>query len=357
MMVENLYSEFDANLIVSSTKGKTFQDDTLLLKKIKQLPAIAVMSKVVEEVVILKHEKKWINAKLYGVEESYLKLAKTKKHLVDGESFIVKNGEPFALVGATLLDRLQAYIPEKGSEYEVVTAYFPKRDAKVGHLSNPFRTDFLKISGRINYNKEVNEETVLVPLTFAQNMLNYDQDISAIYLNLAPSSNLEEAKKHLQELVGKNYSVKTYLEKNKLIYQTSKSEKMIVVCILVFVFILAVFNLVASLTMMFIEKKDHLKTMQSFGLDEQMIFKTFLYHGVLISIKGITFGLLLGFGIVSVQYFGELIILPNSANQAFPVKISLNDSLFVFAIVTIISILASYLTVLFLTNNYKTKSL
>lgn len=356
MMVENLYSEFDANLIVTSTKGKTFQDDEDLMKKIKQFPDVAVVSKVVEEIVILKHEKKWINAKLYGVEETYLSLAKTKKHLVDGDSYIENKGEPYALVGATLLDRLQGYIPEKGEEHEVITAYFPKRDAKVGNLSNPFRMGLLKISGRINYNKEVNEETVLVPLAYAQEMLNYEQDLSAIYVNLSPSSDLDEAKETLQQTLGKHFEVKTYVEKNKLIYQTSKSEKMIVIFILVFVFILAVFNLVASLTMMFIEKKDHLKTMQSFGFDDKMIFKTFLYQGILISMKGIVIGLFLGFGVVALQYFGELIILPNSNNQAFPVKISLGDSLFVFAIVTIISILASYFTVLFLTSNHKKKT-
>lgn len=356
MMVENLYSEFDANLIVTSTKGKTFQDDKRLMKKIRQFPNVSDVSKVVEEIVILKHEKKWINAKLYGVEDTYLNLAKVNNHLVDGASFIEKDGEPFALVGATLLDRLQGYIPDKGEEHEVISAYFPKRDAKVGKLSNPFRMGLLKISGRINYNKEVNEETIIVPLAYAQEMLTYQQDLSAIYINLIPTTDLEEAKEALQQLLGNQFEVKTYVEKNKLIYQTSKSEKVIVIFILVFVFILAVFNLVASLTMIFIEKRDHLKTMQSFGFDDNMIFKTFLYQGIFISIKGIVIGIFVGFGIVAVQYFGELIILPNSNNQAFPVKLSFGDSLFVFAIVTIISILASYFAVLFLTNNYKKKT-
>jgi lipoprotein-releasing system permease protein len=355
MMVENLYSEFDANIIITSSKGKTFKDNQIILDKIKNEPSITYYSKAVEEIVILKHEKKWINAKLIGVNESYLELANVKQHMVDGAAFISRNGEPFGLVGATLLDRLQGFIPEKDGEFEVVTSYFPKRDANVGKLSNPFKTELLKISGRISYNKDVNEEIIIVPIDFAQKMLNYQNEISAIYVNFSPDINLEDSKRNLQNKLGKDFEVKTYIEKNKLIYQTSKSEKMIVIFILIFVFILAVFNLVASLTMMFIEKKEHLKTMESFGFDGGMIFKTFLYQGIFISMKGISIGLLLGFGIVSLQYFGELIILPNSNNQAFPVKISFSDSVFVFVLVTIISILASYFTVLFLTNNYKKK--
>jgi lipoprotein-releasing system permease protein len=356
MMVENLYSEFDSNVIITSKNGKTFNENLINLKKLKQINGINSISKAVEEIVILKHEKKWINAKLYGVESSFLQMSKIAKHLISGKAILTKNNDNFGLIGASLLDRLGGFIGEN-EDYENLTIYSPKRNTKITNLSNPFRINSIKLSGRINYNKEVNEEALIVPISFAKQMLNYTSDLSAIYVNLNSISDLEYLKEQIQKNVGKNFEVKTFKEKNKLIYQTSKSEKLIVLIILVFVFILAVFNLVSSLTMMYIEKKDNLKTLNSFGFDHSSVFKTFFYQGCLISLKGILFGMVLGLLIVSIQLIGKIVLLPNSNNQAFPIKLTFTDSLLVFGIVTIISILASYLTVLFLIKHHNKHAL
>jgi lipoprotein-releasing system permease protein len=355
-MVDKLYSEFDANIIIQSKKGKTFNENDINFNLFKDIPEIKAVSKAVEEIVIIKHEKKWVNANLIGVEEEFLKMADLSNHIVDGNAFIAKNNENFALVGAVLLDRLNGYIHDDG-DFELVTVYFPKRNAKISQLKNPFKIENIKIAGRINYNKEVNEEAIIVPINFAKEMLNYSSDITSIYINIYNKSKLENVKNQLQKILGANFEVKTYLEKNKLIYQTSKSEKIIVIFILIFVFILAIFNLVSSLTMMYIEKIPHLKTLSSFGFEESMVFKTFFYHGCFISLKGISFGFILGVFIFSIQYFGNIIILPNSNNEAFPVVLTFSDVILVLFIVLFISILASYLTVLFLVKNLKNQTL
>ena len=114
--------------------------------------------------------------------------------------------------------------------------------------------EMIKISGRINYNREVNAQSFIVPLKTSQSLMGYENQISAVYIDCDDEMDKEEVKSAIIKQLGNDFVVKTNYEKNELIYKTSKSEKIIVLIILLFIFILAAFNLVASLTMLFVEK-------------------------------------------------------------------------------------------------------
>jgi lipoprotein-releasing system permease protein len=206
----------------------------------------------------------------------------------------------------------------------------------------------IKLAGRINYNKEVNDETLILPLETASELLDYDSDISAIYVNIDSTYELEDVKQSLIQKLGSKFEVKTHLEKNALIYQTSKTERIIVIAILIFVFILAAFNLVASLTMLYIEKKDNIKTLESMGASESFVFSIFFYEGLLISFKGILIGLILGYGICFLQIYGNVIQMPNSGGESFPMNLSWGDAVLIITLVGTLSLLASYLPVKYL---------
>lgn len=351
-MVEQLYSEYDSNLTIRAAKGKTFDASKIPLKAIQKLPSVSHVSKAIEEIVVIKHEQKWVNARMIGIEPTFLKIANMEKHMVDGFATLEENGQPMALVGAVLLDKLNGFIP-RSVGYETVDVYFPKREAKVGNFSNPFNNQIIKIAGRVNFNKEVNQEAFIIPIELASVMLDYGSDISAVYVNVQPGQKAETVKSEIQQLVGNAFVVKTHLEKNALIYQTSKSERFIVICILIFVFIMAAFNLVASLTMLFIEKKENLKTMQSYGANEQLIFRIFFYEGLLIAGKGVVIGLLLGYGICALQIFGHVVEMPNSGGEPFPINLTWSDAFLVVFLVSLLSILASFLPVKYLVRKHR----
>ena len=346
-MVEKLYSEYDTNLTIRSTKGKTFEEKTLDIAGIKKIEGVFLTSKAIEEIVVLKHEQKWVNARMIGVESSFLQMTNMPKHIVDGFSTLNENGEPMALIGATLLDKLDGFIP-KNTGYEMVDTYFPRRNAKIGNFSNPFNNQLIKISGRVNFNREVNQEAFIIPIELASANLDYQNAITALYVNIKEGYKAEDVKANIQQKIGKNFIVKTHLEKNALIYQTSKSERLIVIGILIFVFILAAFNLVASLTMLYIEKKDNIKTLESFGANEQFVFKIFFFEVILIAAKGIIFGLLIGYAVCFLQIFGHVLEMPNSGGEPFPINLTWGDGILVLTLVGILSILASYLPVKYL---------
>lgn len=340
-MIEKLYSEFDTDLVIRSNKGKTFKEENLDLKSIIAIDEVEEISRAVEEIVVLKKEKKWVNAKIFGVDSSYLSMANVANHLVDGEAFIEQQNIPMGIIGATLLDKLEGYIPD--NSYESLLIYAPKRESKIKITSNPFNSERIMISGRINYNKEVNSESLILPLEFAQKILDYSTDITAVYVDVKNGLNNEDVKEKIKKTIGDDFSVKTNYEKNEIIFKTSKSEKMIVIIILIFIFILSAFNLVASLTMLIIEKKDNIKTLENIGLNKSKVFKIFYFEGMLIAIKGILIGLIIGYGVCFVQLFGGVLEMPNSNGEIFPVKLKFSDAILIPILVLTLSFFASYL--------------
>ncbi len=346
-MIEELYSEFDTDITIRPKIGKTFNERQLNFGKMKAIDGVYNYSRAVEEVVILKHEKKWVNAKLIGVDSSFLAITNMSSHIIDGKAILNKYDVDYGVIGAGLLDKLNGYIPENVG-YESIICYVPKRKINIGFGKNPFKTNTIRVSGRMNFNREVNSENFIVPLSFAKELMEYDDHISAVYVDVDPNYNNESVRDEIKKFAGNDFVVKTNFEKNELIYKTSRSEKLIVLFILLFIFILAAFNLVASLTMLFVEKLDNIATMQSYGANKKFIFNIFFFEGLLISGKGILYGAFFGYLICFVQLQFSLLTMPNSAGEAFPIALSAVDGVMIIGLVTLLSICFSYFPVKFL---------
>lgn len=346
-MISNLYSEFDTDLTVRVIKGKSFNENRIDLDKIKTLSEVANTSRVVEEVVILKNDEKWVDAKMIGVEESFLKMTNTEDHVHEGKAKLQIGQEYSAILGASLLDKLEGFIP-KQMGYERVICYVPKRDAKIRPGKSPFVTRSILVSGTMNYNREVNTEMMVIPLDLSRELLEFDNQISAVYIDAKPGVDNNDLKEKVSKIVGKDFVVKTSYEKNELIFKTSQSERFIVIIILLFIFILAAFNLVASLTMLFVEKRDNVHTMISFGTPKKYVFRIFFIEGLLISARGILIGLILGYTICVLQLKFSLITMPNSNGEPFPISFSFLDGLMIFGLVALLSVLFSYFPVKYL---------
>lgn len=344
-MIEKLYSDFDAPITIRSSQTKTFFENEINLKQLQSTAGVKQYTRATEEIVVIKHEDKWANASLYGIDSTFLTMSRMSSHMVDGFPALYENQEPVGIIGASLLDKLGGYIPQAFGR-ESVMIYGPKRDMKMSVGKNPFHTRIIPIIGRMNFNREVNAESLVVPIELSREILGYaDNELSAIYLDVTDPSKKHAIKTTIQEQLGNQFTVKTNDEKNELIFQTSKTERLIVIVILVFIFILASFNLVASLTMLFVEKKEDIHILKSMGADGQLIFRIFFYEGLLIAAKGIIFGLLLGYGICFVQLQFGLLEMPNSFGEVFPIMLTIKDALLILFLVSSLSFLASYFPV------------
>lgn len=345
-MIEQLYSEFDPDVTVRASVGKSFAENRLKIEDLRKIEGVKNVSRVLEEIIILKHEDKWVNANLYAVDSSFLSMSQTSEHMIDGVPLLEDGGIEFALVGATLLDKLGGFIPGVG--HETVIVYAAKKDLKIRAGRNPFRTEIIKLNGRFSYNKEINAQTIILPLAKGQQLLDSDSRLTAVYLDVDPAYSNEDVKKELQQLLGADFTVKTNYEKNELIYKTSKSEKLIVLFILVFIFILAAFNLVASLTMLFVEKLENMRAMIAFGASKNFLFRLFFYEGMLISGRGIVIGILLGYLVCFLQLRYHLLLMPNSGGEPFPISVTWVDAIFIFSLVVVLAVIFTVIPVRFL---------
>jgi len=352
-LVHDLYSDFDPEITIASKKGKTIDASFIPIQEIERVEGVEQTARIIEEIVIIKHETKWVNALLYGVDSNFFSTIRIQEHISQGsyENSLATNE---AIIGVGLLNKLDGIIFSGNPERVLV--YAPARDAKLMRSTNPFRSQHFSLTASINYNREVNAQTLIVPLKTAADLLNYSNDVTRIAVALKQDAKLEHVRNEIQQIVGDDFLVKTHLEKNELIYKTSKIEKIIVFFILVFIFILATFNMVASLTMLFIEKKPNLKTLLAVGLTEKGLFTIFFFQGLLISFSGIVIGLILGYSILAIQFFGKVLILPNSGGDAFPVVMYLNDLWMIILITTTVGLVSSWLPVRYLVKKFVRES-
>lgn len=341
-MVIKLYSDFDSSLTIRSAKAKTFNQNFLEIENITQVKGVTNLSRAIEEVVILKHEDKWVHAKMIGVDTTFLSMTKMKHHLVDGEALLYRVDEPQAIFGAVLLDKLGGYIPVSEHLREQIIFNAPLREGKIRPGKTPLNVRAVDVSARMNFNREVNAESVVVPYELAQELLEYNEDISAIYLEVNEKVNLNKVKKEVQALVGADFEVKTHLEKNELIFKTSQSERLIIYFILVFIFILASFNLIASIVMLFVEKKNDVATLISIGADKNTIRNIFFYEGLLIVARGAIIGLFIGYIVTFSQIQFGLVAMPSVPGESFPMFATWTDATLILFTVGLLGAVISY---------------
>jgi len=346
-VVAELYSDFDAAITIRSAEGKTFNENSISLKQLNAVAGVQSTSRAVEEIVVLKREKKWVNAHMVGVDSNYLKACEIDSHIVEGKGRFRLGNEECGIIGATLLDKLEGYISELNGGQELMI-YTPLRDAPMVFHKSPFKLTPIWISGKMNYNREVNENELLVPLEFARGQLDYDSAITAVYVSLKPDTDAEEIRDEIKKKVGSKFVVKTAGEKNELIFKTAKTEKKILIFILGFIFVLAAFNLIASLNMLYNEKSENLQTLYRIGMTQKSIFKIFFFEGLLIAGRGIFWGLLIGVGICLLQINFGLLEMPNAMGKAFPISFNLSDGVMIVSLVSVLSLLTSFLPVWFL---------
>lgn len=348
-MIEQLYSEFDPPITIQHTQRKTFFENELDFQKIKSIPGIKSVSRQIEEIIVIRNDQKWINAKLYGVEKSFLSDCHIQKHLLSGIGENAYLDGKFAFVGAELMQNLKVSIGTINSDEILI--YAPKRNVKIRLGKTPFHSARLSVDGAVNFNQEVNASAFMWDYKSASELLGYDQEMSKLYISLNDGFDPQAAKEQIQKVIkNPSFSVRTNLEKNELIFKTSKSERLVVFIILLFVFVLAAFNLVASLTMLYVEKKESVQLLSAIGMRNKDIFSIFFYEGLLISGTGVFLGLILGYLVCFLQMSIEFLVIPG-ANIPFPIVFSLGDFFLILGSVSLLSFIFSYFPVRFLVRN------
>ena len=345
-VIQDMYGKFDTEITVTHSSRKTFLPSEIDESHL-QNDKILNYAKGVEELVVLQNDTKWTNAKIIGVEPGFLNMVDYPNNTLLEEPIckkeiaclfnLLKSQDVFLAPG--LVDKLE--IRPNQTEFSILAG---KREMKIRQGQDMFKKTRVQCASVFNYNREVNEEVVIWSLERAQELLGYQNEITHIYISLKEGVDQEVFKQELQKKLGNNFRVRTNLEKNEMIYKTSKSERLMVLIILVFVFVFAAINLIASLTIQYIEKQKDILSLSAVGLTKVQIQRIFISNGVFICLAGLFFGLFLGYGVCFIQIWTGMITM-GAVNKGFPVVFKLMDFIFIISMVLGLGFLFSWLTI------------
>lgn len=340
-LVDSIYSPFDQDITITPAEGKTFSPNTLDLSKLSAMPEVQRTSWVIEENVLLRCGDQQGVATLKGVEPQYLEMSRLKDFLFDGDIQLNGTTGPTAILGIALKTDLA--VPLDDGVFHPLEISAPIRGRKLSKFQQrAFEHSSLAVSGTYTMNMEFDAKYAVVPIEFAQEVLHYDSSVSALEIQLRSAKHMDHVAEELRAELGPAFIVKTRYQKNALMYQTNASEKLFTFIILVFIGLIGAFNIIASLTMMMIEKRQDMGTLISMGATPGMVRRVFFNEGLLIVIVGIFSGLVLGLGICFAQQHFGFVALNGSVVEAYPVLVQARDLVVICITVFGIGVLAAW---------------
>ena len=346
-LIRSMMSNVEPDLLITPATGKTFIPDDSTFDWIYDQPSVKNMCCVLEEQVFISYDGKQSLARAKGVDWVYEEESPLKDHMRDGEFKLHRGDVPLAAVGAGLAYEL-GISPRFLSPVEI---YFPTRTGRIS-LANPAASiESVRVypSGLFSVNNDVDAELLIVPIEKMQELLEYEDEVSAVELRLTEDSPKDELKRLQKEIgarLGPGFRANDRFQQNESLYKMMKYEKAAIFMILIFVIIIIAFNIFGSLTMLIIEKKEDIRTLRSMGAPDSLIRKIFVLEGWFISLAGLAGGLVIGVGFAALQQAFGIIKMPGHfVVQAYPIILSWSDILLTAVGVAVIGYLIALLPV------------
>lgn len=340
----SMFSSVASEIRIEPARGKVFDPESHeQLMRWADDPQIASFEPVLQEKVLLQYADRQYIAQLKGVEPTFTKTWATDSLLYHGDFRIHENGMDYAVIGLGVDRALRVSLMD---EHEPITVFSPRKGAV--NAINPaeeFNVQYIAASGVMGGHEEIND-LIIVPLSFARDVLGEYEGISAIEINVHNPKQWKQVYKQLKSDLGPDLQVLSREEQNPTLYKIIRSEKWAIFAILTFTGFIAVLNIIGSLTMLVIDKRKDIAVLKGMGAAPGLISRIFFMEGMMISLIGCVSGLLLGFLVSYSQLrFGWLKFSEpeNIVVDTYPVDIRASDFLLVFLTVFTVSVLVSWL--------------
>lgn len=334
-LVASLLTSFDPQIEVVPAKGKTAPADDPILTKIRNLPQVDVATESVEDQALAIYKGRQAMVKVKGVEDNFSELSHINDILYgDGEFSLHAANLQFGVVGIRLADNMGMTADWDGQ----LKIYAPKREGQLD-MMNPtegFVEDSLISPGVVFSVKQAryDRDYVLTSIAFARNLFGQQGMLSQLEIRLKPGSDLDAVKAEMQEIAGDKYRVLDRMEQQADTFKIMKIEKFIAYIFLTFILAVACFNIIGSLSMLIIDKKNDVVTLRNMGASDKQIVRIFLFEGRMISAIGAVLGILIGLLLCWLQQVYGLVSLGSSSGSfivdAYPVSVHPEDIVLVF---------------------------
>lgn len=358
-LVSNLFTAFDPELKIIPSAGKVFDGQDKSIAAVRKMPEVALVCESLEDNALVQYQGRQAMAVIKGVEDNFTELTPIDTILFGkGDLSLHDEVVDYAIPGVQLLANLGTGI----RFLDPLEVYAPKRGAKV-NMANPatsFTGGNLFSSGLVF---AVNQEKydgsyIITSLQFARKLFQYTTEVSAVNLKLKPGTDVDAFKRKLEAQLGERFRVLDRYEQQADTFRIMKIEKFISYLFLTFILMIACFNVIGSLSMLIIDKRDDVTTLRNLGANDRQIVRIFLFEGRLISFIGAVAGIVLGvllcwlqqtFGLISLGASGSFIV------DAYPVSVHWEDVVLIFFTVLAVGFLSVWYPVRYLSRRLLSK--
>lgn len=352
-LVATFFTAFDPELKITASQGKVFDAQEERIARLRELPSIAVFTESLEENAMLQYKDKQAMVVIKGVEDNFEDLTAIDSILYGRGQFKLHDEVVnYGVMGMQLVSVLGSGV----SFVDPVEVYAPKRGEKV-NMANPsssFTQDYLFSPGvvfAVNQQK-YDASYVITSLDFARNLFGYETEVSSVELKLKPGQDTGKVKEEIKRILGEDFIVLNRYEQQADVFRIMEIEKLISYFFLTFILVIACFNVIGSLSMLIIDKKQDVQTLRDLGASNRLIMRIFLFEGRMISLFGAVIGIVLGLLLCFIQQQFGVISLGSTADSfvvnAYPVSVHWQDVVLIFFTVLLVGFLAVWYPVRYL---------
>jgi lipoprotein-releasing system permease protein len=342
-VVLKMYNTFTPELVIAPATGKTFDPGITALQNLQNDKRIYSFTEVLSENALLKYKDRQSVGLIKGVSDAYLKNPNLDTIVVQGKFVLKNNAGSNAVIGSAIQNYLMINTNDPFTPLQV---FSPKKGGGQSSINpaDDFTMSSIPVAGVFEVQQDFDNITI-VPLGFARQLFQEEKKVSSIEINLQKGIPADDFKKEVEQRIGKGFEVKDRLQQNKVLYNILGTEKWAVYIILTFILIIAIFNIIGSLTMLVLDKLKDIAVLSSLGAGKTLIKRIFLIEGMMITMTGCIFGLLIGFLFCLIQQkYGLVKISEGTILNAYPVAFKWTDFLLVFFTVGLFSFVASALS-------------
>lgn len=352
-MVAGFFTAFDPQLKITARRGKVFDGSEERIRAVCALPEVEVFTETLEENAMVQYKDRQAMVVLKGVEDNFEQLTAIDSILYGAGQFLLHDSVvDYGIMGVELISTLGT-----GLEFvDPLQVFLPKRNAKV-NMANPgasFNRDYLHSPGTIFVvnQQPYDSKYILTSLGFLRRMLDYTTEVSAIELKLKPEANTSTVQAKIEQMLGEEFLVQNRYQQQADVFRIMEIEKLISYLFLTFILAVACFNVIGSLSMLILDKKDDVVTLRSLGADDKLIARIFLFEGRLITVFGAVTGVVLGLLLCFIQQKFGLISLGEGTGafvvDAYPVSVHAWDVALIFITVLTVGFLSVWYPVRYL---------
>lgn len=355
-LVADLFTAFDPQLRISLSEGKTISADDEALQALRQSPLVEVCTPVLEDQALVYQEGRQVVVTIKGVDDNFSEGTDIEKILYgDGSFCLHADVLEYGIIGI----QLAAQLGLSSNFPDPLQIYAPKPGERV-NMANPlssFNHDELQSPGVVFQVKQAKYDSgyIITSLGFAQRLFEQRGRISNMEVKLRGNISTAEGKKEVRRLLGPRFIVQDRYEQQEDVFRIMRVEKFISYLFLTFILLVASFNIIGSLSMLMIEKRQDVQTLRSMGATDKMICDIFNLEGRMISLAGAVAGVLIGLLLCwAQQAFGLISMGKNDGNfivEAYPVSVHAWDIVLILLTVLVVGIVAVWYPVRYLSRN------